>query len=94
MGGIQQERTGKERRGRNREHTSKQVTSESIPTRSRSRVRSVSADHVIDGGHVDTVVGDTDNGRKHHGAHPVQRRTGARPRESNQSNGQTRRGVE
>ena len=85
---------GKERRGRNCKNTSKQVTGESISTRSRSGVRSVSADHVIDRSHVDTVVRDTDNGRKHHRAHPVQRRTGARPRESNQSNGQTRRGVE
>ena len=85
---------GKERRGRNCKNTSKQVTGESISTRSRSGVRSVSADHVIDRSHVDTVVRDTDNGRKHHRAHPVQRRARTGPGETDQSNGQTRRGVE
>lgn len=85
---------GEEGGGRNCQHTSKEVTSPSITTSGRGRVRTVSADHVVDGGHVNGIVGNTDNGSKDHGAHPVQRRAGRRPGETNETDGQARSSIQ
>lgn len=53
------------------EHTSKEVARPAVATSGRGGVRPVSADHVVDGGHVDGIVGNADDGTRKHGTDPV-----------------------
>ena len=64
-----------ERSGRKCKHTSKEVTRPAVSSSRRSRVGAIGADHVVDSGHINSVVGDTDDGRGNHGADPVEWRT-------------------
>ena len=41
------------------EYTSEEITRPAVSTSGRCRVRPVGADHVVNGGHVDTVICDT-----------------------------------
>lgn len=51
--------------------TGEEVPSETVATRGRGRVRTVRRNHVVDGGHVDCVVGHSDQGREDEGRDPV-----------------------
>ena len=71
---------------RNSEHTSKEITRPAVAACSRCRVWAISADHIVNGCHVDSVIGNTNDGRENHGANPVNGRTLAGPSETNQTN--------
>lgn len=68
--------------------------SPTVATSGRGRIRTIRANHVVNGGHVDGIVGDTDNGGKDHGANPVDRRSLDGPCKANETNRQARRRVE
>lgn len=57
--------------GRAGEHTGKEIASPAVATSGGGRVRPVSANHVIDCGHVDCIVSNSDDGTCKHGADPV-----------------------
>lgn len=94
MNGGERLLTCEERGSRESENTSKEISRPSISSCGRSRVWSVSANHVIDGSHVDGVVGDTDDTGKDRGSDPVDRATanhsGAGPCEADETNWETR----
>ena len=51
----------KEGRRGDREYTGEEITRPAVSTSGRCRVRTVCADHVVNGGHIDTVICDTHN---------------------------------
>jgi hypothetical protein len=85
---------GEEGRRGDSEYTGQEVASPAVAARGRGGVRAVGADHVVDGGHVDGVVCDSDDGGEDHAAHPVDRRALDRPGEAEEADWQARGGVE
>jgi hypothetical protein len=63
--------TCKKRRGRDRQNTSKEISRPSISSGCGCRIWSISTDHVINGSHVDAVVGNANNRCKYHGPNPM-----------------------
>lgn len=59
---IERELTFEEWGGGESEYTGKEISRPAVTAGGRSRVRPIGADHVIDGGHVNAVVCDSDNG--------------------------------
>ena len=74
-----------ERRGRDREYTSEEITRPAVSTSSRCRVRTVGADHVINGGHVDTVICNTHNSCEDARGDPGKRWPSGGPCETNEA---------
>lgn len=60
-----------EGRGRESEHTREEVAREAVTACGGGGVRAVGANHVVDGGHVNGVIGDADDSRKDHGPYPM-----------------------
>lgn len=85
---------GVEGRGWYREHAGQEITRPSVASRCRGAVWAICGDHVVDGGHVDAVVGDSDNGGEYHGAYPVNGRAAGGPGETDQSDRKAGRSVE
>ena len=56
---------------RERENAGEEIPAEAVTAGRGGGVRTVGANHVIDGGHVDGVIGDTDDGGKDHRTDPV-----------------------
>jgi len=77
-----------QRRGVHGRDTSEEVSRPRVATCGRSRVDAVGRDHVVDGGEVDGVVGDADEGREDHRHDPVRDlRALRRPREAEETYG-------
>lgn len=53
------------------EHAGEEVARPAVAAGGGRGVGPVGADHVVDCGHVDAVVGDADDGGEDHGAHPL-----------------------
>ena len=77
----------KEGRRGNREYTSKEITGPPVSTSGRCRVRTVGADHVVNGGHVNTVICDTHDGGEDARSDPWNRWPSGRPCKTNQADG-------
>lgn len=75
----------KERRRRDREHTSEEITRPAVPTGGRCRIRTVGADHVVNGCHVDTIIGDTYDGGEDTRGNPGKRWTSGSPCETDEA---------
>lgn len=83
------------RRGIESSDASKDITSESVATRCRSGVRTISGYHVIDRGHVNRVVRNTNKGRENQWRNPrVVLRTSTGPGETEQTDRFERGGEE
>lgn len=65
---------GVEGRGGEGEDASEEIARPAVAAGRGRRVRPIGADHVVDGGHVDAVVGDADDGAEDQAADPVDRR--------------------
>ena len=79
---------GVEGYGGDGEDTSQKVAGPTVAARRGGGVWPVGADHVVDGGHVDGVVCDADDGAEDHAADPVEGRAGAGPGEADEAEGQ------
>ncbi len=75
------------------ERGGEEVPGEPVASRGRCGIGSVGGNHVVDGGHVNRVVGDADDGGKDHRANPVALRQ-AGPSKANQANRQARDSVQ
>ena len=73
----------KEGRRGNCEYTSEEVTRPAVSTSGRCGVRTVCADHVVNGGHVDTVICDADDSGEDARSDPGNRWPSGGPRETN-----------
>jgi hypothetical protein len=76
------------------EYTGQEVTSPAVATSCGGTVGSVRANHVVDSGHVNGIVGNTDNGRADQRADPMNWWAGRGPSEDDETDWQARRGVE
>lgn len=76
-----------EGRSGQRQHTGEEVAGPTVAAGRGCGVRPVRADHVVDGGHVDGVVRDADDGREDHGCDPGDWWARGGPSEADQSNG-------
>lgn len=81
-----------EGRGGDGEDAGEEVASPTITAGRGGRVWAVGADHVVDSGHVDRVIGNSDDSGEDHRADPVQRGTRARPRKPDEAGWKTGRG--
>lgn len=75
----------KEGRRGDREYTSKEITRPAISTSSGCGVRTVGANHVINGCHVNAVICDTHDGREDARCNPWYRWTSGAPCESDEA---------
>ena len=85
---------GIKRRGGDGEDTSEEISGPAVAAGGRGGVWPVGADHVVNGGHVNAVVCDADDGGEDGGADPVDGRAAARPGEADQTDGEARGRVE
>ena len=85
---------GVEGRGGEGEDAGEEVARPAVAAGRGCRVRPIGADHVVDGGHVDAVVGDADDGAEDQAADPVDRRALRGPSEADQPDGQAWGGEE
>ena len=83
-----------ERRCGKCEHTGEEITRPAVTTSGGGRVRTVGADHVVNGCHVDAVIGDSYNGSEDAGSNPGNRWTSGSPCEPNETEREARCCVE
>ena len=69
------------------EDTGEEVAGPAVAAGSGGGIGSIGADHVVNGGHVDGVVGDADDGGEEHGAHPMDWGAAAGPGEADKAKG-------
>jgi len=79
---------GEERSCRDSENTSKEISRPSVASSCGSRVRSVGANHVVNRGHVNTVICNSDDGGKDHRSNPGNWWASASPSKSDEANRQ------
>jgi hypothetical protein len=82
--------TFKEGSSRKGKDTSKDISRPAIAPRRRSRVRSISTDHIINCCHVDAIVCDSHDSSRDRRTDPVERWSRGSPSENNEANGKTR----